>query len=256
MSRIFWTDEERNQIHHRMIEIYSEGRYRDRSTILLKAQQVLPIDRRRKLYPSMLYKLSGWIDTAKAEAYTQARNKKLTEVALETAAPALAPAPAPAPVELSLGELFERLVNEVTRRVTAEVRQALAEQRPPAVPVQTPAPLVVTTGYIQPVESVEKPPKRERKTSVLIIGLNGQQITVTKQNNDDLDIICMTPEESLSRSPIRAEYTVLMTKFINHSVQGKYRHAPNLRFCNGGVTDLSIVLKGIRLSNISLGDPK
>jgi hypothetical protein len=48
----------------------------------------------------------------------------------------------------------------------------------------------------------------------------------------------------------------LMTKFINHSVQGKYRHAPNLRFCNGGITDLSIVLKGIRLSNISLGDSK
>ena len=252
MSRIFWTDEERNQIHQRMIEIYSEGRYRDRSNVLLKAQQVLPIDRRRKLYPSMLYKLSGWIDTAKAEAYTQARNKKLTEVSLETAAPA----PAPAPVELSLGELFERLVNEVTRRVTAEVRQALAEQRLPAVPVQTPAPPAVTTGYIQPVESVEKPLKRERKTSVLIIGLNGQQITVTKQNNDDLDIICMTPEDALSRSPIRADYTVLMTKFINHSVQGKYRHAPNLRYCNGGVTDLSIVLKGIRLSNISLGDPK
>jgi hypothetical protein len=252
MSRIFWTDEERNQIHQRMVEIYSEGRYRDRSIILLKAQQVLPINRRRKLYPSMLYKLSGWIESAKIDAYTQARDKKLTEVALETAAPA----PTPAPVEPSLGELFEHLVNEVTRRITAEVRQALAEEQPGAVPVQTPAPPVVTTGYIQPVESADKPPKRERKTSVLIIGLNGQQITVTKQNNDDLEIICMTPEEALCRSPIRAEYTVLMTKFINHSVQGKYRHAPNLRFCNGGITDLSIVLKGIRLSNISLGDSK
>ena len=36
-----------------------------------------------------------------------------------------------------------------------------------------------------------------------------------------------------------------MTKFINHSVQGKYRKHPNLHYVNGGVSDLKTILHGI-----------
>jgi len=40
-------------------------------------------------------------------------------------------------------------------------------------------------------------------------------------------------------------HTVLMTKFINHSVQDKYRKAPKLHFVNGGMGELGEVLDSI-----------
>jgi hypothetical protein len=46
-----------------------------------------------------------------------------------------------------------------------------------------------------------------------------------------------------ARAP--APHTILMTKFINHSVQERYRKAQNLRLCNGGVSELSVILKSI-----------
>jgi hypothetical protein len=55
----------------------------------------------------------------------------------------------------------------------------------------------------------------------------------------------MTGEEGLTRPQLLRAHTVLMTKFINHSVQGKYRKAPRLHFCNGGVTELRRVLEDI-----------
>ena len=58
----------------------------------------------------------------------------------------------------------------------------------------------------------------------------------------------MTGEEAVSRHRFNADHTILMTKFINHSAQAKYRTAPNLHYCNGGVSDLTtlmhIIMKG------------
>ncbi len=236
-KRITWSQSEREALYNRMVDIIAEGKWVDNRNILRYAQEVLPTDRRRKVTDGMVFNYKSKIALAKSEAQTRARDRKLTEVALQKPAPA----PAPAPAELSLGELFERLVTEVTRRVTVEVRKALAEQQPKPAPSPAGA-----SNARERLALFEAPSQRLRKTSVLIIGLNGQQVTSIKQSYPDLDLICLTAEDAQSRNPIRADFTVLMTKFINHGTQNKYRQVYNLRYCNGGVSELSTLLYVIR----------
>jgi len=88
-------------------------------------------------------------------------------------------------------------------------------------------------------------PQRAPRPGVLIIGLLGAQVTETIAAFPHLDITHMTGEEGLTRPALLRAHTVLMTKFINHSVQGKYRKAPNLHFCNGGVSELRRMLSEI-----------
>lgn len=235
-TRITWSKSEREALYARMVDIAIENKWVDARNVLRHAQEVLPAERRRKVTDGMVFNYKAMVAQARTEAQTRLRDRKLTEVALQTPAP-------PAPVELGLGELFEKLVAEVTRRVTAEVRAALAAEQSTASPAPT---TPVTSNARERLALFETPSQRQRKTSVLIIGLNGQQITSVKQNHSDFDIICVSPEDALSRNAIRADYTVLMTKFINHGVQCKYRQVPNLRYCNGGVSDLATVMHVIR----------
>ncbi len=187
----------------------------------------------------MVFNYKGMVAQARAEAQTRARDRKLTEVALQKPA-------APAPVELSLGELFEKLVSEVTRRVTAEVRAALAAEKPSVVVEQGYVSDRVAGNARERLAMIDAPSQRQRKKSVLVIGLNGQQVTSVKQNHSDLDVICVSAEDALARNAIRADHTILMTKFISHGAQCKYRQVPNLHYCNGGVSDLSTLMHVIR----------
>lgn len=238
-TRITWSKSEREALYARMVDIAIENKWVDARNVLRHAQEVLPAERRRKVTDGMVFNYKAMVAQSRIEAQTRLRDRKLTEVALANAAPVVPPAP----VELGLGELFEKLVAEVTRRVTAEVRAALAAEQSTASPAPTTS---VTSNARERLALLETPSQRQRKTSVLIIGLNGQQITSVKQNHSDFDIICVSPEDALSRNAIRADYTVLMTKFINHGVQCKYRQVPNLRYCNGGVSDLATVMHVIR----------
>jgi hypothetical protein len=78
---------------------------------------------------------------------------------------------------------------------------------------------------------------------VLVIGLLPQQEnTIRTVYGTRLDLCFMDVEEAKSLPVKRRAHTVLMTKFINHAVQEKYRQAPMLHFCNGGTTDLAKIL--------------
>jgi hypothetical protein len=88
----------------------------------------------------------------------------------------------------------------------------------------------------------ELTPPKPRKPSVLIIGLNGVQMTSVNRSYPEVKFTFMTGEEAVSRNQFHADHTILMTKFINHSAQNKYRQAPNLHYCNGGVSDLTALL--------------
>lgn len=239
-KRIFWTDDERNLVYNRMVEVYAEGRYTTRAGVLQRSQDVLPIGRRRKTYPTMLNNLKDWMHQARMEAYTSARDRKLTEVAMQAQAAAN---PAPPPAELGISELLEKLVDHLTKRVVTEVVSALSEQLS-----------VLQKPYQPKVEVVESNPVivarpeniKPRRTRVMIIGLKGQQVTVVEQKYPDIDFTFMTAEDAQSRTPGEADWTIVMTKFINHSVYSKYRDVPNLRHCNGGVSDLSTIIHTIR----------
>lgn len=238
-ARIRWTDEERTAVFNRMVEVYTEGRYTGKENILRKSQDVLPIGRRRKIYPTMLYLLRDWMNDAKVESYTRARDRKLTEVAMA----AKVEAPITQTAELGVSELLEKLFDQLTKRVVTEVIVGLSEQ---LSILQKPYQHKLEVAEVNPVSIVRPEPVKPRRTRVMVIGLKGQQVTVVEQKYPDMDFTFMTAEEAQSRSPGEADWTIVMTKFINHSVYSKYRDVPNLRHCNGGVSDLSTIIHTIR----------
>jgi hypothetical protein len=240
-TRIHWTDEERNIVFNRMVEVYAEGRTSSRENILIKSQYDLPVGRRRKVYPAMLANLKDWMERAKAESYSRARDRKLTEVAL--AAKVETPTPAPQPVELSVSELLEKLFDQLAKRVATEVISGISEQLS-ALPKthQDPRPVIVNQTAPGGWPKVLKP----RRKRITIIGLRGQQMSVVKQKYQDIDFTFLDVDDAAGRIPCEAEWTIMMTKFINHSVYAKYRNAPNMRHCNGGISDLGSIIQSIR----------
>jgi hypothetical protein len=240
-KRIFWNDAERKAVFNRMVELYAGGRYSTRENMLIKAQDILPPSRRRKVYPAMLSNLKVWMNNAEIESQTKARDRKLTEVAL--AAKVETPTPAPQPVELGVSELLEKLFDQLAKRVATEVMSGISEQLSALQKThQDPRPVIVNQTAPGGWPQTTKP----RRKRVMVIGLKGQQMSVVKQKYQDIDFTFMDAEEALCRSPGGADFTILMTKFINHSVHSKYRDVTNLKYCNGGVSELSSIMYVIR----------
>jgi hypothetical protein len=240
-TRIHWTDEERNTVFNRMVDVYAEGRSSSRENILIKAQYDLPVGRRRKVYPAMLANLKSWMESARAESYNRVRDRKLTEVALA----AKVEAPAPQPVELGTSELLEKLFDQLAKRVATEVMSGISEQLSALQKThQDPRPVIVNQTAPGGWPQTTKP----RRKRVTIIGLRGQQMSVIKQKYQDIDFTFLDVDDAVGRVPCEAEWTIVMTKFINHSVYAKYRSAPNMRHCNGGISDLGSIIQSIRNS--------
>jgi hypothetical protein len=240
-TRIHWTDEERNVVFNRMVEVYAEGRSSSRENILIKAQYDLPIGRRRKVYPAMVANLKSWMESARAESYSRVRDRKLTEVALADKVEA----PAPQPVELGVSELLEKLFDQLAKRVATEVMSGISEQLSALQKThQDPRPVIVNQTAPGGWPQTTKP----RRKRVTIIGLRGQQMSVIKQKYQDIDFTFLDVDDAVGRVPCEAECTIMMTKFINHSVYAKYRNAPNMRHCNGGISDLGSIIQDIRNS--------
>ena len=97
-----------------------------------------------------------------------------------------------------------------------------------------------------PMEMLDKLTIRKpRRPTVLVVGLNGCQMETIKTYTPDLDYSFLAAEAAVSHNTINRDHTILMTKFINHSVQAKYRKHPNLHYCNGGVSELKHMLQVI-----------
>jgi hypothetical protein len=168
-------------------------------------------------------------------------------------APILAPTPAPEPKETPktrLADILELLLDVVAESVAAKVA---ANMRPPMSreeltrhvdqqfeaeftkyprPRHDPQPIPHPTGYARP--------------GVLVIGLiPAQAHYVSNLLADKLDLYFFTAEDAVHRPKIVRAHTVLMTKFISHAVQDKYRKSPKLHFCNGSVAVLVGMLEKI-----------
>lgn len=240
MTRIQWTPAERQLVQESMTRAIVDLTLVNTMDILREGQSVLPPARQRRLSYATVHHCKAMIAEARAQASEQLRNRKLTQLALQKRPAEPVPATAPASAELTLGNLFERLVEELTRRVVAEVRAALTEPRPVAV-----EPLAAQP---RPRHNPLPPSaEREPRVGVLVIGLLNDQINSLPVFNT-LDLTFMQAEEAVTRPPVRRAHTVLMTKFINHAVQEKYRKANNLRYCNGGTSELTKLLINIAIA--------
>lgn len=238
MTRVVWTNAEKEKVRQQLVTIFLDAPWKTNSVALGEAQAVLPLARRIKVTHNRVHSHKGRIHLARKSA--EEMKAKRDEIKRETLETAIATGIARPVLEPKRGTT-ERLA-----AVFDEILDILADKVAERLRQQTPVPSAEQNLTFTRVKHDPLPPSAPRpvKTGVLIIGLLGSQahgLVIPK----NLDASFLDTEEAVSRDVMRRAHTILMTKFINHMVQDKYRKAPMLHFCNGGVTDLNKILASI-----------
>ena len=227
MARIRWTTEERAALYKRAEHVY-DGRMR-RLDLMLKSCAHFPADRQRTEFGGKELK----------DLWEHAHQNRVAKT-IPWQAPITTPPPAPEPREdpkASLGDLFEQLVDALAERVLARI-----EQRPPASEdARDPVP------EFDAAEARRNARERaqqtlipsDRRPGVLIVGLLADQMqSISLEFMDRLSLSFRDTDAAKREAVIHRDHTVLMTKFISHSVHEKYKGVRQLHLCNGGLTDL------------------
>lgn len=224
-TKIFWTQQERELLEERMIELFSANPILRTESAIAQAQTALPPERRRVVKAASYYRMKPWIDECRAES------KRQRNVPPPPPEPEIVPPPPP-DVRSIFDQILNLLADSIVERIELRMQELPGAQQAYSLRVK---------HNPQPA-----PAARPGLPGVLVVGLLGSQVTtVCKEFSDRLELTCITSEEALKRDTMRRAHTILMTKFISHSVQDKYRKAHNLHLCNGGVSELSSILKGI-----------
>ena len=251
MARIVWSVIEKGAVFTNMESVFAMHPNMSRKEALRMAQTVLKSHRWIVVTDQRVFNYKDRIEVARQKAL-QASKKKPPE-AVEAPAPILAPTPAPERKETPKGRLtdiLELLLDVVAESVAAKVS---AQMRPPMhqdelrryVDQQFEAEF---TKYPRPRHDPQPIPHPTGKAlpGVLVIGLlPAQTYPIVSMYGDRLDLTFMTAEDAVHRPKLVRAHTVLMTKFISHAVQDKYRKAPKLHFVNGGTGVLAEVLDSI-----------
>ena len=237
MARTVWSLIEKSAVFARMEEVFRQYPNTTRKEALRQAQSVLKSHRWVVITDQRVFNYKDRIDIAQQRALQASR--RTPEKTIEAPAPILAPAPAPERKETPKGRLadiLELLLDVVAESVAARVNRKILEAIPEAPvahrPKHDPQPIPHPPGVAKP--------------GVLVIGLLASQANaVISTWGTRLDLTFMTPEDAVHRPKLVRAHTVLMTKFISHAVQDKYRKAPKLHFCNGGTGELGEILDSI-----------
>jgi hypothetical protein len=236
-TRIHWSAAERALINQALTEAFIASPMLTRREALSRAQLVLPYERRRKITDQAAFHERSVIEAAQVAAQK-------------------APKPEPAPVSIPVVEqppvnpllkIFDDLLDALADRIAERLRPQMTQVE---VKQHVNAEFEAEFKRYKAAYKSELTPPKPRKPSVLIIGLNGVQMTSVNRSYPEVKFTFMTGEEAVSRSQFHADHTILMTKFINHSAQNKYRQAPNLHYCNGGVSDLTTMLYMIQKAGV------
>jgi hypothetical protein len=241
--RIVWTKEEKRALRDCMIDICFVTPMMTNKGLLLNAQEeVIPYERRHKISDQKVFAYKALINEARATAEKHRQN---TSKPKPVAAPIPEPTPEPVRKLDTLGEVFELFIDALADRIMAKMAAAKQQVEKPEPKEPTEQPILERgwlDAHLEKLTIRAKPIKSYRPT-VLVVGLNGCQMETIKTFKPDLDYTFVTAEQAVSMHTFNKDHTFLMTKFINHSVQGKYRKHPNLHYCNGGVSDLKHLLK-------------
>tara|TARA_R110000868_G_scaffold100562_1_gene276502 strand:- start:50 stop:757 length:708 start_codon:yes stop_codon:yes gene_type:complete len=228
--KIFWNKSERAQINEALVEVFTGNLNLTRREALTTAQLVLPFERRRKMTDQVSFHEREVIEAARNTARMVVHSKP---------EPVKAPEPVAAEPVNPLLKIFDDLLDLLADRIAERLRPQMTFTE-----VKEQVNAEFDTQFKR--YKAELTPPKPRMPSILIIGLNGCQMSVVTSKYLDFKFTFMTAEEAVSRNRATADHTILMTKFINHSVQNKYRQVPNLHYCNGGVSDLSTLLHVVK----------
>lgn len=241
MSRIVWTKAEKALISDELERIFAKEPWKTNLDALREAQGVLPAARRIIINHARVWNHKERIRLARGGAgwalKKRAEVEKVRQETLDVAVATGVARPTPEPKEgttARLARVFDEILDILADKVAQRLRQ-------PGVSISTKA-----IPLPERVKHNPEPPSAPRvaKTGVLVIGLLGDQVEALPIYNT-LDITFLPTEQALSKDYMRRAYTILMTKFINHAVQDKYRKANNLHYCNGGTSDLARILISI-----------
>ena len=246
MARTVWTIAEKKAIFARMEDYFRMHPNGGRKEALRHAQSVLNSSRWIVVTNQRVYNYKDRIDVARQNA-----RKSVPEKA--TQAPAAIPAPTPAPERKEstterLAQAFERLLDIMADAVAAKVAERISPQMSRAE-FREHVDQQFEAEYAKRPKHDPRPVPRLADTplpGVLVIGLlPAQAHSVSQAYKGELDLAFLGSEEAISRPATLRAHTVLMTKFISHAVQDKYRKAPQLHYCDGGITALVGVLDKI-----------
>jgi hypothetical protein len=241
MARIVWSHIEKGAVFAAMVEVFKQFPQLGRKEAVRRAQSVLKSHRWVVVTDQRVFNYKDRIEVARQKALQE--SKKAASAVVEPLngtlfgpAPILAPAPVLEPKETPkkrLADILELLLDVVAESVAARVQLKMVDTPPPEPqPKHNPQPIPHPTGYAKP--------------GVLVIGLiPAQAHYVSNLLADKLDLYFFTAEDAVHRPKIVRAHTVLMTKFISHAVQDKYRKSPKLHFCNGSVAVLVSLLEKI-----------
>lgn len=246
--RVVWKNVEKRTVFDNMVYHLVSNPTLSNKQVLQQGQSILPYERRGKVTDQRAFTFKAMINEARAAA-DKIREEKQMAARAAAAKPLEPPAPEPRKLD-TLGEVFELFIDALADRIIDKMIKA-KEQHEQHKPQPEHSLNNLFGG--DPMEELEKvfdslypafkkAPVQPRKPTVLVIGLNGHQMECIKQSRSDLDFMFLTGEQALSHYTVNKDHTILMTKFINHSAQAKYRKHPNLHYCNGGVSDLKHML--------------
>lgn len=250
--RIVWTKEEKRALRDCMIDMcYVTPSYSNKGLLQRAQEEVIPYERRTKITDQKVFTYKNMINEARMEA----EKHRIKQVQVK---PAPVPEPVPVPMEYAkptIGDLFEQLLEAVVDRVIAKMAVQPVEKTQTLEELSKTfdemygewkkAPLQPTPSLMEQLSKLTIRKQPVKKPTALIIGLNGHQMECIKQWRPEVDFTFVTAEQALSHYTINKDHTFLMTRFINHSVQSKYRKHPNLHYCNGSVSELKTLLHGI-----------
>lgn len=239
--RTVWNRDEKNEVFEGMIAVAVDRPRLSNKELMRQGQLILPVDRRVIVNDQRTFNYKAMIQAAR-DAAEKIRSAKIPEPEPVAEVPAVNDTP-PEPAKRidTIGDLFELLVDAITDRVMEKIEAKLEQKQPPVVKIESPQ-----TGWLDELENlVVRRKKPVSLGSCLVVGLNGAQVDAVRQHQPNVNFTFVTAEHALSHTTLHKDHTILMTKFINHGVHGKYKKHQNLHYCNGGVSELKTLLNGL-----------
>lgn len=225
-KKVMWTLAEKTAVFRHMEDIFAQDPKMAQQTALTRAQTALPYDRRLVVSAKHTYNHRVAIEAAR----TRAAARTLSASAAPPVATPVPAAPAKPKEDPSdrLVEAFTLLLDVIEAKIAARIENAVTQAVRADRPRHDPSPLAGVS---------------EARPGVLVVGLLPAQANVIESMyKRRFDLTFLESEDAVRRDPIRRAHTILMTKFISHAVQEKYRKAPGLQFCNGGNEALMQIL--------------
>ena len=251
-KKIFWTTEEREQVWGGLVELFRQHPNMTNKRALAQAQVVLSTWRRRKITDQVAFNSKQWINAARLRAYGS-EEKKPEPAPGPVAAPQAAPVAAPA---LELGTAFELLLDMIADRVVARIKAAQvltevrAESGRPVVSAEEMSALLnydaaAARQNAKAREALTQTPTGKPRPGVLVCGIQPHQAELLIKDFPQFDLTCYDSDEARVKPVLRRKHVFLLTRFLSHQVDERYRGSPNLQRIPGGVSELRETLTRI-----------